>query len=89
VYSTLVSRNEYAPNTMNTTMMAVPAIIFAFMPFLTALPLPVCILFEFLQPCIKPQEVEKQAEPDADRYDQHDVELVLCEKIHCYPFDWW
>jgi hypothetical protein len=47
----------------------------------------VCVLLELLQPCIEPEEVKIEAEPDADRDDQHDIELVLGEKIQSYPFD--
>ena len=51
--------------------------------------LSVHVTFEFLQPPVESKEIDVQAEPDADRDDQHDVELVLGEKIHSYPFGWW
>ena len=47
------------------------------------------ITFQFLQAGIEPEEVDIEAEPDADRNDQHDIELVLGEEIQCYPFGWW
>ncbi len=51
--------------------------------------LSVHVTFEFLQPPVEPEEIDVQAEPDADRDDQHDIQLVLSEKIHSYPFGWW
>jgi hypothetical protein len=57
--------------------------------FLSSMLLSVHVTFEFLQPPVESKEIDVQAEPDADRDDQHDIELVLGEKIHSYPFGWW
>jgi len=48
--------------------------------------LSVHVTFEFLQPPVESEEIDIQAEPDADRNDQYDIELVLGEEIHSYPF---
>jgi hypothetical protein len=45
--------------------------------------------FEFLQTPVESEQIDVQAEPDADRDDQHYIQLVLGEKIHSYPFGWW
>jgi hypothetical protein len=46
----------------------------------------VYVTFQLSQPCIEPEEIGIEAEPDADRNDQYDVQLVLSEEIHSYPF---
>jgi len=66
--------------------MTPPTIIFAFIESPPSIPLLVYVTFQFLHPHIEAEEIQEKAEPDADRDDQHDVELMLGQEIHSYPF---
>jgi hypothetical protein len=44
------------------------------------------LMLQLLQSPVEPKEIEIQAKPDGDCNDQYDIQLVLSEKIHSYPF---